>query len=86
MYGEWRKRGINPKVYVTKDTIVPDKPKKILTEPDDVVYHMKIAEIDEKIEVLNEEIREVQARLKQDRNDMIDGQQARNPIQKELNE
>jgi uncharacterized small protein (DUF1192 family) len=86
MYGEWRKRGINPKVYVTKDTIVPDKPKNILTEPDDVVYHMKIAEIDEKIEGLNEEIREVQARLKQDRNDMIDGQQARNPIQKELNE
>jgi hypothetical protein len=38
---------------VTKETIVPDKPKTILTEPDDVAYHMKIVEFDEKIEALN---------------------------------
>jgi uncharacterized small protein (DUF1192 family) len=67
-------------VHVTQVTIVPDRPKKILTEPDDVAYHMKVHELDEKIEVLNAEIKELQAQLGQQKSDMIDGQQARNPI------
>jgi chromosome segregation ATPase len=86
MFGEWRKRGTIPKVHVTKDTIVPEKPKRILTEPDDVAYHMKIAEIDEKVEALNVDIKDINATFTQERNDMIDGQQARNPIKKELSE
>lgn len=45
---------------------------------------MKIVEIDEKIEALNKEVKEVDSTQKQEASDMIDGQQARNPIQKEL--
>lgn len=63
---------------------MPDKPKSILSEPDDVGYHMKIVEIDEKIESLNKEIKEIDSKSKQESSDMIDGQQARNPIQKEI--
>lgn len=84
MFGEWRKRSEIPRIHVTKDTIVPDKPKTILTEPDDVAYHMKVVEFDEKIEALNTQIKEISALLQQQKSDMIDGQQARNPIQKEL--
>lgn len=74
MFGEWRRRKGFPQVHVTKETIVPDKPKKILTEPDDVAYHMKVAQIDEKIEVLKAEIKEINADMVQERSDMIDGQ------------
>jgi|688.fasta_scaffold146734_3 chromosome segregation ATPase len=84
MFGEWRRRYEYPRVHVTHETIVPDKPKSMLSEPDDVAYHLKTAEIDEKIEVLNKEIKEIDSKLKQESSDMIDGQQARNPIQKEL--
>lgn len=45
---------------------------------------MKIVEIDEKIESLNKEIKEIDSKSKQESSDMIDGQQARNPIQKEI--
>ena len=45
---------------------------------------MKIVEFDEKIENINKEIKEIDAKLKQESSNMIDGQQARNPIQKEL--
>lgn len=76
----------NPRVHVTSATIVPDKPKNLLSEPDDVSYHMKVQEIDEKVETLNTEIKEVRSTLGQERSDMSDGQQARNPIRKEVNE
>jgi tetrahydromethanopterin S-methyltransferase subunit G len=52
---------------------VPEKPKKILTEPDDFAYHMKVAQIDEKIEVLKAEISEERGKMVQERSDMIDG-------------
>jgi hypothetical protein len=42
MFGEWRRYKGNPRVHVVSETIVPDKPKVILTEPDDVAYHMKV--------------------------------------------
>ena len=71
-------------MYVTIDTIVPDKPRKVLQEPDDVAYHMKVVEIDEQIEKLNLEIKEIDAHVKKQSSDMIDGQQARNPIRSEL--
>lgn len=45
---------------------------------------MKTVEIDEKIEAINNEIKGTDSKLKQESSDMIDGQQARNPIQKEL--
>ena len=67
-------------VHVTHETIVPDKPKSMLTEPDDHAYRMKTVEIDEKIEVLNKEIKEIDSERKQESSDMIDGQQGRNPI------
>ena len=86
MFAEWRKRAAVPRIHVTKATIVPEKPKNILKEPDDVAYHMKVAEIDEKVDTLNAEIKEISANLNQGISDMIDGQQARNPITKELNE
>ena len=79
-FGEWRRYQGNPRVHVTQSTIVPDRPKHILTEPDDVAYHMKVAEIDEKIEGLNSDIKDIRAKLQQQKSDMIDGQQARNPI------
>ena len=84
MFGEWRRRPEIPLVHVTHETIVPDKPKSMLTEPDDHAYRMKTVEIDEKIEVLNKEIKEIDSERKQESSDMIDGQQGRNPIQKEL--
>jgi hypothetical protein len=52
----------------------------MLTEPDDHAYRMKTVEIDEKIEVLNKEIKEIDSERKQESSDMIDGQQGRNPI------
>ena len=80
MFGEWRRRPEIPLVHVTHETIVPDKPKSMLTEPDDHAYRMKTVEIDEKIEVLNKEIKEIDSESKQEFSDMIDGQQGRNPI------
>lgn len=73
MFGEWRRRSDFPKLHVTFETIVPDKPKSMLSEPDDVAYHMKTVEIDDKIEVINKEIKEIDSKLKQESSDMIDG-------------
>ena len=58
-FGEWKRRSQYPQIHVTPETIVPDKPKKLLSEPDDVAYHMKIVEMDEEIELLNKEIKDI---------------------------
>lgn len=52
MIGEWRK--YRTSIFVTPQTIVPDppSPKSLLQEPDDVAYHLKQVELDEKIEEL----------------------------------
>ena len=44
-FAAWRRRRNN--TYVTVNTIIPDKPKKPLEEPDDAEYHLAVAEIDE---------------------------------------
>ena len=56
---EWRFRKGN--LYVTMDTIVPQMPKEILREPDDSKYHLQSAAVDEQIEKLNEEFKELKA-------------------------
>ena len=43
------------------DTIIPQMPKEILQEPDDSKYHLQSAAIDEQIEKLNEEFKELKA-------------------------
>ena len=42
---EWRRRRNN--LFVTEETQVPPMPKKVLEEPDDAQYHMKVAALDE---------------------------------------
>ena len=53
---EWRYSRQN--LYVTMDTIVPSMPKELLEEPDDAKYHLQMAELDDRIEQLNEEFKE----------------------------
>ena len=68
------------------DTIVPSMPKKLLEEPDDTQYHLKVTAIEEQIEQLNESFREKKAQRYEKRAQMIDGQVGRNPVQDQLNE
>ena len=56
MFGEWRKNRIS--TYVTPETVIPEMPKVVLNEPDDVVYHMKQVQLNEQIEELRANINE----------------------------
>ena len=71
-YGEWRRRRNN--LFVTLETVVPDRPKKLLQEPDDAQYHLDVANIDEKIEGLQDELTDLKAEAHETRASMRDGQ------------
>ena len=58
-FGEWRYNRNN--LYVTMDTIIPSMPKKFLEEPDDAKYHLQVAAIDDQIDQLNDEFRDMKA-------------------------
>lgn len=55
--GEWRQYRQN--LFVTLDTVVPALPKQPLEEPDDAKYHLEVARIDEQIEKMQEEFKEL---------------------------
>lgn len=57
MYGEWRRP--RPKIFVTPETEIPPMLKKILEFPDEATYHKTQVEIDEKIDALNDKIRDL---------------------------
>jgi hypothetical protein len=61
MYGEWRKS--RHKIFVTPETEIPPMPSKVLDPPDDSAYHKSQVEIDEKIDALNDKIRELSERF-----------------------
>lgn len=56
MYGDWRKP--RPRIFVTLETEIPEMPKKIIEVPDETAYHKGQIEIDEKIDALNDKIRD----------------------------
>ena len=56
-FGEWRRRRNN--LFVTVDTTVPPLPKKLLSEPDDTKYHTEVNKIDEEMERLQEEFKDL---------------------------
>ena len=68
------------------DTIVPSMPKNPLKEPDDSKYHLEVSAIEDQIEKLNEEFKELKATRWSKKSEMIDGQQARNPVKEKLDE
>ncbi len=84
--GEWRQHRNN--LFVTIDTIVPPMPddKKILVEPDDAAYHMKVDKINEEIEKLKDTVKDKRADLQEKKSSMMDGQQGRYPIKQQLKE
>ena len=82
MYGEWRRK--RQGTYVTAETKIPEMPKKILSEPDDVTYHMKQAEIDEKIETLNTEFSELTKNFELKRRGLKEDQTGRGDISRQL--
>jgi len=47
MYGDWRKP--RPRIFVTLETVIPEKPKNIIEAPDETAYHKGQLELDEKI-------------------------------------
>ena len=83
-FGEWRFK--RTEMYVTMDTIIPSMPKKLLEEPDDGKYHLQVAAIDDQIDQLNDEFRDMKAQRWEKRSAMVDGQQARNPVKDQLTE
>ena len=84
--GEWRQHRNN--LFVTIDTIIPPMPEanKILSEPDDAAYHMKVDKINEEIEMLKETIKDKKAEIQERKSKMMDGQQGRYPIKQQLKE
>ena len=56
-FAEWAKKRNN--LFVTIETVVPPMPKKPLEEPDDAKYHLEVARIDEQIEKLQEDFKEL---------------------------
>lgn len=61
-------------------------PKKLLEEPDDSKYHLEVARIDEQIEKLQEEFKELVAQQHEIRALMKTGQLGKNPIRDQLRE
>ena len=49
---EWKRHRNN--LFVTIDTIIPPMPDKILSEPDDAAYHMKVDKMNEEVDSLKE--------------------------------
>ena len=68
---EWRFKKGN--LYVTMDTIVPSMPKNPLKEPDDSKYHLEVSAIEDQIEKLNEEFKELKATRWSKKSEMVDG-------------
>ncbi len=58
-FAEWRRKRSN--LFVTVETIVPKMPEKLLKEPDDAQYHLNIAKLDEQLEKIKEEFKELVA-------------------------
>jgi hypothetical protein len=54
---EWRSR--RSEINITQDTVIPDLPEKPLQEPDDAAYHSHQVECDERVELLNKEMKDV---------------------------
>ena len=71
MYAAWRQH--RNKLFVTIDTIVPEKPKKMIEEPDDAKFHLKADQLNEQIEKLNEDFKERKADVHSKRSEMTDG-------------
>jgi len=46
---------------VTSETIVPEMPKKPLQEPDDSQYHLEVAAVNDEIEKLQDEFKDLVA-------------------------
>ena len=61
MYGDWRKP--RPKIFVTPETEIPPMPAQILDPPDESAYHKLQVEVDEKIDAINDKIRDLSERF-----------------------
>jgi len=60
LYGNWRKRD---RIYVTKDTKIPEMPKKPMTAPVKTDLYQKVEEIEKKIDELNDKSRLLSSRF-----------------------
>lgn len=61
-YGDWKKG--SGKTFVTLETEIPEPPKKQLEKPEEVNFHSKIADIDEKIKVIDASLKEKEENFK----------------------
>ena len=60
-YGEWRKG--SGKTYVTLETVIPAKPEKEMTAPDEAAFHKKQVDIGEKIKGINNKLDEMKVQF-----------------------
>ena len=82
MYGDWRKP--RPRIFVTLETEVPVMPKDIIEMPDEIVYHKGQVEVDEKIDALNDKIRELSEKFTEKVQNLKDDQSGKGIMSKEL--
>jgi len=72
MYGDWRKN--KQRIFVTPETEIPPMPEVIIEYPDETAYHKSQVEIDEKIDALNDKIRDFSQKFTDKIQQLKDGQ------------
>lgn len=77
-------------MFVSEETIIPDKPTKLFSEPDDVEYHESTQKLEEQISALQAKFpeldQEFEINLEALKSDPVGGRSQKSVLSKELQE